>query len=114
MAARQIITDLRRKTRQQCEHIMQLQRALCQQRQQHRADVGLKADQLEALATQLMLLESRLKRRQLQIAGVMRQREQTIMRQQKIIETLSTRLTDHGLGVSVVSVGWKWGVKRGW
>lgn len=102
-ATRHIITDLRRKTRLQCEHIMQLQRALQQQQQQHRHDISMRSDQLAALANQLLLLESRLKRRQTQIAVVMRQREHTIVRQQKVIETLSNRLTDHGLGVSVVS-----------
>lgn len=82
---------------------MQLQRAIQQQQQQHRHDISVRSDQLAVLANQLLLLESRLKRRQTQIAVVMRQREHTIVRQQKVIETLSNRLTDHGLGVSVVS-----------
>lgn len=44
-----------------------------------------------------MLLESRLKQKQKQIANILYQRELTIYRQQKIIEALSSRLELHGL-----------------
>lgn len=44
-----------------------------------------------------MLLESRLVRKQKQIANILYQRELTICRQQKIIEALSSRLELHGL-----------------
>lgn len=44
-----------------------------------------------------MLLESRLVRKQKQIANILYQREATICRQQKIIEALSSRLELHGL-----------------
>ena len=49
------------------------------------------------MTSQLLLLESRLKRKQKQIASLLQHREMTIQRQQKIIDTLSTRLVDHGL-----------------
>jgi hypothetical protein len=44
-----------------------------------------------------LLLESRLVRKQKQIANILYQRELTICRQQKIIEALSSRLELHGL-----------------
>lgn len=56
-----------------------------------------KGDQMNALTSQLLLLESRLKRKQKQISSLLQHREMTIQRQQKIIDTLSTRLVDHGL-----------------
>lgn len=52
---------------------------------------------MNALTSQLLLLESRLKRKQKQISSLLQHREMTIQRQQKIIDTLSTRLVDHGL-----------------
>lgn len=56
-----------------------------------------KAEQMNALTSQLLLLESRLKRKQKQISSLLQHREMTIQRQQKIIDTLSSRLVDHGL-----------------
>lgn len=52
---------------------------------------------MNSLTSQLLLLEARLKRKQKQIASLLSHRELTIQRQQKIIDTLSTRLVDHGL-----------------
>lgn len=52
---------------------------------------------MNALTSQLLLLESRLKRKQKQISSLLQHREMTIQRQQKIIDTLSSRLVDHGL-----------------
>lgn len=52
---------------------------------------------MNSLTSQLLLLESRLKRKQKQISSLLSHRELTIQRQQKIIDTLSTRLVDHGL-----------------
>lgn len=48
-----------------------------------------------------MLLESRLIRKQKQIANILYQRELTIYRQQKIIEALSSRLIDHGIDTAI-------------
>lgn len=104
LAARQIITDLRRKTRQQCEQILNLQRSLAAQQQQNRLDSLAKYEQLSCVATQLMVLESRLKRRQRQIAAVLRQREGTIVRQQKTIDALVARLQEHGIPNNVVNL----------
>lgn len=103
LAARQIITDLRRKTRQQCEQILSLQRSLAAQQQQNRLDSQAKFEQLSCVAAQLMMLESRLKRRQRQIAAVLRQREGTIARQQKTIDALVGRLQEHGIPNNVAS-----------
>lgn len=103
LAARQIITDLRRKTRQQCEQILNLQRSLATQQQQNRLDSLAKCEQLTCVANQLMMLESRLKRRQRQIAAVLRQREGTIARQQKTIDALVARLQEHGIPNNVAS-----------
>lgn len=49
------------------------------------------------LTNQLLLLESRLKRKQKQISNILCQRELIILRQQKLIDALSSRLVDHGL-----------------
>lgn len=67
------------------------------QNQQHYREARDKTDQLNTLTSQLLLLESRLKRKQKHIANILCQRELTIMRQQKIIDALSSRLVDHGL-----------------
>ncbi|XP_022232095.2 uncharacterized protein LOC111080660 isoform X2 [Drosophila obscura] len=52
---------------------------------------------MNSLTSQLLLLESRLKRKQKQISSLLNHRELTIARQQKVIDTLSSRLVDHGL-----------------
>lgn len=65
--------------------------------EQHFREQLEKTDQLSYLTGQLLLLESRLVRKQKQIANILYQRELTICRQQKIIEALSSRLELHGL-----------------
>lgn len=96
-SAQLIIAELRRKQRTQSEQIMAWQKAFNMQNQQHYRDERTKTEQLNALTSQLLLLESRLRRKQKQIANVLCQREVTILRQQKIIDALSSRLVDHGL-----------------
>uniref|UniRef100_A0A182PLW9 Uncharacterized protein n=1 Tax=Anopheles epiroticus TaxID=199890 RepID=A0A182PLW9_9DIPT len=66
------------------------------QEQNHRLQKE-KTEQLNYLTSQLLLLESRIMRKQKQVSNVIYQRELTIYRQQRIIETLSTRLIDHGI-----------------
>ncbi|ALC40290.1 CG43861 [Drosophila busckii] len=95
--ARAIIEELRSKVRFQTEHIMKWRKAYALQVQQHYRYQKEKSDQMNALTSQLLLLESRLKRKQKQISSLLGHRELTIQRQQKIIDTLSTRLVDHGL-----------------
>uniref|UniRef100_A0A1A9UTV0 Uncharacterized protein n=1 Tax=Glossina austeni TaxID=7395 RepID=A0A1A9UTV0_GLOAU len=95
--ARAMIEELRSKVRCQAEHIMKWRKTYALQVQQHYRYQKEKNDQLNALTCQLLLLESRLKRKQKQIASLLNHREMTIQRQQKIIDTLSTRLVDHGL-----------------
>lgn len=67
------------------------------QRQQHFAIGQLKTEQLNAITSQLYLLESRLRRKQRHIANILIETECTIVRQQKIIDTLSSRLVDYKL-----------------
>ncbi|XP_030381241.1 uncharacterized protein LOC115629066 [Scaptodrosophila lebanonensis] len=95
--ARAIIEELRSKVRFQTEHIMKWRKAYAMQVQQHYRYQKEKTDQMNSLTSQLLLLESRLKRKQKQISSLLNHRELTIQRQQKIIDTLSTRLVDHGL-----------------
>jgi hypothetical protein len=61
-----------------------------------------KTDQLSYLTGQLLLLESRLVRKQKQIANILYNKELTIYRQQKIIEALSSRLELHGLDNQII------------
>lgn len=65
--------------------------------QQHYKESRRQTEEFNTLTSQLILLESRLKRKQKQIANMLYQRELTIMRQQKLIEALSNRLVDHGI-----------------
>uniref|UniRef100_A0A0A1WQ86 Uncharacterized protein n=1 Tax=Zeugodacus cucurbitae TaxID=28588 RepID=A0A0A1WQ86_ZEUCU len=95
--ARLMIEELRTKVRYQAEHIMKWRKAYALQIQQHYRYQKEKSDQMNTLTSQLLLLESRLKRKQKQIASILSHREITIQRQQKIIDTLSNRLSDHGL-----------------
>ncbi|XP_011182143.2 uncharacterized protein LOC105212075 [Zeugodacus cucurbitae] len=95
--ARLMIEELRTKVRYQAEHIMKWRKAYALQIQQHYRYQKEKSDQMNTLTSQLLLLESRLKRKQKQIASLLSHREITIQRQQKIIDTLSNRLSDHGL-----------------
>ncbi|XP_055372188.1 probable serine/threonine-protein kinase DDB_G0282963 [Condylostylus longicornis] len=92
-----IIEELRAKCRYQTEHIIKWKKAYAMQIQQHYRYQKQKTDQMNALTSQLLLLESRLKRKQKQIASIICQRELTILRQQKLIDALSSRLVDHGL-----------------
>ncbi|XP_065355926.1 uncharacterized protein LOC135950315 [Calliphora vicina] len=95
--ARAMIEELRSKVRFQAEHIMKWRKAYAMQVQQQYRYQKEKSDQMNALTSQLLLLESRLKRKQKQISSLLQHREMTIQRQQKIIDTLSSRLVDHGL-----------------
>lgn len=81
----------------QSEQILNWKKAYNMQRQQHFAIGQLKTEQLNALTSQLYLLESRLRRKQRHIANVLIETECTIVRQQKIIDTLSSRLVDYKL-----------------
>lgn len=81
----------------QSEQILNWKKAYNLQRQQHFAIGQLKTEQLNALTSQLYLLESRLRRKQRHIANILIETECTIVRQQKIIDTLSSRLVDYKL-----------------
>lgn len=56
-----------------------------------------KADQLKSLSSKLLLFESRLIRKQKDISSMLNIRENIIHRQQRIIESLTSRLIDNGL-----------------
>ncbi|XP_058814673.1 uncharacterized protein LOC131678499 [Topomyia yanbarensis] len=92
-----IINELRSRCRNQSEQIMAWKKAYALQQEQNHRLQKEKAEQLNYLTSQLLLLESRIMRKQKQVSGVLYQRELTIYRQQKIIETLSSRLIDHGI-----------------
>lgn len=92
-----IINDLRTRCRNQSEQIMSWKKAYALQQEQNHRLQKEKAEQLNYLTSQLLLLESRIMRKQKQVSNVLYQRELTIYRQQKIIETLSSRLIDHGI-----------------
>ncbi|XP_055636727.1 uncharacterized protein LOC129775715 [Toxorhynchites rutilus septentrionalis] len=92
-----IISELRTRCRNQSEQIMSWKKAYTLQQEQNHRLQKEKAEQLNYLTSQLLLLESRIMRKQKQVSGVLYQRELTIYRQQKIIETLSSRLIDHGI-----------------
>lgn len=81
----------------QSEQILNWKKAYNMQRQQHFTIGQLKTEQLNALTSQLYLLESRLRRKQRHIANILIETESTIVRQQKIIDTLSSRLIDYKL-----------------
>lgn len=81
----------------QSEQILNWKKAYNMQRQQHFAIGQLKTEQLNTLTSQLYLLESRLRRKQRHIANILIETESTIARQQKIIDTLSSRLVDYKL-----------------
>lgn len=96
-AAKLIINKYRQKCRMQTEQIMAWKKAYNLQRQQHHTIGHIKTEQLTALTSQLFLLESRLRRKQRHIANILIESECTILRQQKIIDTLSSRLVDYKL-----------------
>ncbi|XP_031618882.1 uncharacterized protein LOC116338004 [Contarinia nasturtii] len=95
--AKLIINKFKQKCRMQSEQILNWKKAYNMQRQQHFAIGQLKTEQLNALTSQLYLLESRLRRKQRHIANILIETECTIVRQQKIIDTLSSRLVDYKL-----------------
>lgn len=96
-AAKLIINKYRQKCRMQTEQILAWKKAYNLQRQQHHSIGQMKSDQLNMLTSQLFLLESRLKRKQRNIANILIESECTILRQQRIIDTLSSRLIDYKL-----------------
>lgn len=59
-----------------------------------------KADQLKSLSSQLLLFESRLVRKQKEITGMLAVRETIIMKQQKVIESLQSKLLESGIDTS--------------
>lgn len=75
------------------EQILAWKKAYSQLQQQHDYIKKVKNDQFTTLNNQLFLLESCLKRKQKHIAQILMQSECAIVRQQKIINSLSSRLS---------------------
>lgn len=92
-----IINKFKQKCKLQSEQILNWKKAYSMQRQQHYVNGQIKTEQLNALTSQLYLLESRLRRKQRHVANILIEAECTILRQQKIIDTLSSRLVDYKL-----------------
>ncbi|CAH2068260.1 unnamed protein product, partial [Iphiclides podalirius] len=95
--ARRTIRDLRMKYRAQAHQLMTWRRA-------HRTQEELltrlqreKAEQLKTLSSQLLLFESRLVRKQKEITNMLAIRETIIMKQQKVIESLQSKLHENGI-----------------
>ncbi|CAK1599389.1 unnamed protein product [Parnassius mnemosyne] len=95
--ARRTIRDLRMKYRAQAHQLMTWRRA-------HRTQEELltrlqheKAEQLKTLSSQLLLFESRLVRKQKEITNMLALRETIIIKQQKVIETLQSKLHENGI-----------------
>ncbi|XP_070506366.1 uncharacterized protein [Chironomus tepperi] len=97
-----MLEELKVKCRAQTEQIMAWKKAYSMQSEQHFREQLEKTDQLSYLTGQLLLLESRLVRKQKQIANILYNKELTIYRQQKIIEALSSRLELHGLDHQII------------
>ncbi|XP_019768692.1 uncharacterized protein LOC109543421 isoform X2 [Dendroctonus ponderosae] len=97
--ARKLIRDLRAKTRQQAQQIMAWRKAYKMQELFISRLQREKCDQLKAISSKLLLFESRLIRKQKDIAMMLNMRETLICKQQRLIETLTIRLTDNGLDV---------------
>lgn len=57
-----------------------------------------KAEQLRTLSSQLLLFESRLCRKQKEIEASLAQRESIILRQQRVIRQLQSRLAERSTG----------------
>ncbi|XP_066156322.1 uncharacterized protein [Euwallacea fornicatus] len=97
--ARKLIRDLRAKTRQQAQQIMAWRRAYKMQELFITRLQREKCDQLKAISSKLLLFESRLIRKQKDIAVMLNVRETLIFKQQRLIETLTSRLADNGLEI---------------
>ncbi|CAG9860820.1 unnamed protein product [Phyllotreta striolata] len=97
--AKKLVRDLRQKTRSQAQQIMAWRKAYRMQEIMISRIEREKSDQLKALSSKLLLFESRLIRKQKDISAMLNIRETIIHRQQKIIETLTSRLHDNGLEV---------------
>ncbi|XP_076252287.1 uncharacterized protein LOC143191262 isoform X2 [Rhynchophorus ferrugineus] len=95
--ARKLVRDLRAKTRQQAQQIMAWRRAYKMQELFITRLQREKCDQLKAISSKLLLFESRLIRKQKDIAAMLSTRENIIFKQQRLIETLTGRLVDNGL-----------------
>ncbi|XP_074025608.1 uncharacterized protein isoform X2 [Leptinotarsa decemlineata] len=102
--ARRLVKDLRQKTRAQAQQIMAWRRAYKMQELLISRLQREKCDQLKALSSKLLLFESRLIRKQKDISTMLNIRENIISRQQRIIETLSNRLSDNGLEIPQLEI----------
>ncbi|XP_059611556.1 uncharacterized protein LOC132258311 [Phlebotomus argentipes] len=94
-----IINELRSKCRLQAEQILAWKKAYTYEVEVNCRSKKARNDQINILTSQLILLESRLIKKQKQISNLLCQREQTIHRQQKFIDSLCSQLSEHGLDI---------------
>ncbi|GAB0091945.1 uncharacterized protein DMENIID0001_068660 [Sergentomyia squamirostris] len=94
-----IINELRSKCRLQAEQILAWKKAYTYEVEVNCRNKKARNDQINILTSQLILLESRLIKKQKQISNLLCQREQTIHRQQKFIDSLCSQLSEHGLDI---------------
>lgn len=97
--ARKLVRDLRAKTRHQAQQIMAWRKAYKMQDLFITRLQREKCDQFKAISSKLLLFESRLIRKQKDIAAMLNVRENIICKQQRLIETLTNRLSDNGLEI---------------
>ncbi|XP_067011240.1 uncharacterized protein [Anabrus simplex] len=98
--ARKIIKDLREKHRAQSHQLLAWRRRVKAQEDLMMRLNKERTEQLKTLSSQLLLFESRLCRKQKDIGILLAQRESIILRQQRSIQVLQSRLADAGLDSS--------------
>ncbi|KAK2584142.1 hypothetical protein KPH14_006574 [Odynerus spinipes] len=92
--AKSVIATLRAKQRAQAHQMLAWRRTLKIQEELVARLTREKAEQLRTLSSQLLLFESRLCRKQKEIEASLAQRESIILRQQRVIRQLQSRLAE--------------------
>ncbi|XP_076183587.1 uncharacterized protein LOC143155113 [Ptiloglossa arizonensis] len=96
--AKSVIAALRARQRAQAHQMLAWRRTLKLQEDLVARLTREKAEQLRTLSSQLLLFESRLCRKQKEIEASLAQRESIILRQQRVIRQLQSRLAERSTG----------------
>ncbi|CAK9810322.1 hypothetical protein ANTPLA_LOCUS6545 [Anthophora plagiata] len=96
--AKTVIAALRARQRAQAHQMLAWRRTLKLQEDLVARLTREKAEQLRTLSSQLLLFESRLCRKQKEIEASLAQRESIILRQQRVIRQLQSRLAERSTG----------------
>ncbi|XP_026295615.1 uncharacterized protein LOC725829 isoform X2 [Apis mellifera] len=96
--AKSVIAALRARQRAQAHQMLAWRRTLKLQEDLVARLTREKAEQLRTLSSQLLLFESRLCRKQKEIEANLAQRESIILRQQRVIRQLQSRLAERSTG----------------